>query len=91
VASAAAVGLGLLLRFNLVELALLVLSLTVVLAAEIVNTSIEMLCDELRPEPDQAIGRVKDVAAAATAMSEIGLAIVGVLLIARHLLPWLAP
>ena len=72
---------GVLLRFTGVEIAMLVLVGTLLLAVETVNTSIEMLCDLVQPHHDPKIGKIKDVAAGATAVTEIGTAIVvGVLL-----------
>jgi diacylglycerol kinase len=72
---------GVLLHFTNVEIALLVLLGTVLLAVETINSSIEMLCDFIQPEHDPKIGKIKDVAAGATAVTEIGAAIVvGVLL-----------
>ena len=72
---------GVLMRMTGVEIALLVLVGTVLLAVETLNTSIEMLCDFVQPDHDPKIGKIKDVAAGATAVTEIGAAImVGVLL-----------
>lgn len=68
----AVIGLGVLLRLDLIDIAVLVLAGTLLLAVEIVNTAVELLCDRIQPDPDPAIGRIKDVAAAATAMCEIG-------------------
>jgi diacylglycerol kinase (ATP) len=87
--SGALVGLGLLLRFALVEIALLILAATVLLAVETLNTAVEMLCDHVNPDPDPAIGRIKDVAAAATAFCEIGTAFVVLLILVPHVAGWL--
>jgi len=77
---ALAIG-GIVLRLSGVEVALLVLSGTLLLAVETLNTAIEMLCDFVQPQRDPTIGKVKDVAAGATAVTEIGAAIMfGVLL-----------
>lgn len=72
---------GFLLRFSSVEIAVLVLLGTILLAVETLNTAIEMLCDYVEPKHDPKIGKIKDVAAGATAVTEIGGALaVGVLL-----------
>ena len=72
---------GVLLRFTNVEIALIVLVGTLLLAVETLNTAIEMLCDFVEPKRDPKIGKIKDVAAGATAVTEIGAAVVvGVLL-----------
>jgi diacylglycerol kinase len=76
---------GVLLRFTGVEIALLVLLGTVLLAVETLNTAIEMLCDFVEPERDPKIGKIKDVSAGATAVTEIGAAIVVAVLLWPHL------
>jgi diacylglycerol kinase len=76
---------GVLLRFTGVEIALLVLLGTVLLAVETLNTAIEMLCDFVEPERNPKIGKIKDVSAGATAVTEIGAAIVVAVLLWPHL------
>lgn len=68
----AAVLIGWLLRLPPAELVLIILGGTLVLAAETLNTAIEMLCDYVHSGTDPRIGRVKDVAAGATAWTELG-------------------
>jgi diacylglycerol kinase (ATP) len=80
---------GVLLRFTSVEIALLVLLGALLLAVETLNTSIEMLCDYVQPQRDAKIGKIKDVAAGATAITEIGAVIVVAVLLWPHLLAWL--
>ena len=75
------VGLGVLLRLPPVQIAVLVLAGTGVLAVETVNTAIEMLCDHVEPGHHPQIGKVKDVAAGATVITEVGVALVVVLLL----------
>ena len=76
---------GVLLRLASIEIALLVLVGTILLAVETLNTSIEMLCDLVQPRRDPKIGKIKDVAAGATAVTEIGGAIVVAILLWPHL------
>ena len=78
-------AVGVLLRLSSVEIALLVLVGTLLLAVETLNTSIEMLCDYIQPLRDPKIGKIKDVAAGATAVTEIGGAIVVAILLWPHL------
>ena len=73
--------IGLLLGLPLVQVALLVGAGSVVLAVETLNTAIELLCDHLHPGPHPMIGKVKDVAAGATVITEIGVAIIFILLV----------
>lgn len=87
--SVGVVGLGLIFRLALTEIAILILGATLLLAIETLNTAVEMLCDLLHPGPDRRIGRIKDVAAAATAFCEIGTAIVVLLVLVPHVAHWL--
>jgi diacylglycerol kinase (ATP) len=77
-------GSGFLLRFTSVEIALLVLVGALLLAVETLNTSIEMLCDYVQPKHDPKIGKIKDVAAGATGVTEIGGAIAVAILLWPH-------
>jgi diacylglycerol kinase len=77
---------GVLLRFTNVEIAMLVVLGALLLAVETLNTAIEMLCDYVQPSHDPKIGKIKDVAAGATAVTEMG----GVIAVAVLLWPHLA-
>jgi len=61
--------------------ALVVVMIAMVLMAELFNTALETLCDYVQPEHHEAIGKIKDLAAAAVLMASIGSLIVAVLLI----------
>jgi diacylglycerol kinase len=76
---------GVLLRLSGVEIAVLVLVGALLLAVETLNTAIEMLCDYVQPQRDPKIGKIKDVAAGATAVTEIGAAIVVAVLLWPHI------
>jgi diacylglycerol kinase len=76
---------ALLFRFSAIEFVGLVLCFAIVIAAELFNTTLEVLIDYAWPEHHPMIGRAKDVAAAAVMMAAAGAAIVGILLFARHL------
>ncbi|GAC1471471.1 MAG: hypothetical protein NVS9B11_10570 [Candidatus Dormibacteraceae bacterium] len=78
-------AIGVLLRMTSVEIAMLVLLGSLLLAVETLNTAIEMLCDYVQPKHDPKIGKVKDVAAGATAVTEIGAAIVVAVLLWPHI------
>jgi diacylglycerol kinase len=82
------VVLGVLLRASPVELAVMVLGGTLLLAVETLNTAIETLCDYLHPAPDPRIGRVKDVAAAASLVCELGGFAVLLLVLVPHVVAW---
>lgn len=79
---------GIVLRFSSVEIALLILVGTVLLAVETLNTSLEMLCDRVEPQRDPAIGKIKDVAAGATGVTEIGGFIAVAILLWHHVAEW---
>jgi diacylglycerol kinase (ATP) len=77
--------IGLALRLPFAEVGVLVLVGTLLLAVEALNTSVEMLCDHLHPQHHPAIGKVKDVAAGATAITEIGGGLAVALILGPHL------
>ncbi|HEY1419806.1 MAG TPA: diacylglycerol kinase [Candidatus Dormibacteraeota bacterium] len=76
---------GVLLRLSSIEIAMLVLLGTILLAVETLNTSIEMVCDYIQPDQDPRIGKIKDVAAGATAVTEIGGALAVAVLLGPHI------
>jgi undecaprenol kinase len=86
-AAAAAVTL-LLLRPAAVWWALVLLAATAVLAAELFNTAIEQLADELCPHDSPGIRRLKDCAAAAVLVSVLGALAVAVAFAAHLLMPF---
>jgi diacylglycerol kinase (ATP) len=57
----------------------IVLCITLVWTAEIMNTAIELVCDALHPDHHPVIGHAKDAAAGAVLMAAIGAAIIGAL------------
>ena len=85
VAAAVVLIAALVLRFSVIEFVGLVLCFAVVIAAELFNTTLEVLIDYAWPEHHPMIGRAKDVAAAAVLMAAAGAAVVGILLFARHI------
>jgi diacylglycerol kinase len=69
-----------LLDFTAIENVIILFCVALVLACEIVNTSIENLCNVVSPEFRPAIRRSKDAAAAMVLISAIAAAAVGVIL-----------
>jgi diacylglycerol kinase (ATP) len=55
----------------------LILSITIVLAAEAGNSAIEQLCDLLHPGQHPAIKRVKDLAAGGVLLCAVAAALIG--------------
>jgi diacylglycerol kinase len=84
-AAALVLVLALLFRFSSLEFVALLLCFAIVIAAELFNTTLEVLIDYAWPEHHPMIGRAKDVAAAAVLVAAIGAAAVGLLLFGRHL------
>jgi undecaprenol kinase len=81
-ALAAAAGLAAFaLRPGLVWAALLVLSIALVLALELVNSALEYLLDRLHPAVSPEIGAAKDAAAGAVLVASLAAAAVGALML----------
>ena len=74
-----------LLRLSPVELALIVLTISVVLAAEALNTALETVCDLVSPAYHPLVKRAKDASAAAVLVTAIGSVLVALLLFVPHL------
>jgi diacylglycerol kinase len=68
--------------FNLTryEWALIALSIGMVFAAELFNSSFEILCDHIHPDNHPLIGKVKDMAAAAVLLVSLAAVCVGLLI-----------
>ena len=75
--SAAALGLGILLNIGPREWLAVVFAITVVIAAECLNTAIEHLADRVSGEHDVLIGKAKDAAAAGVFVCVLGAAATG--------------
>lgn len=63
-----------------IEWCLVIISIFGVLAAETVNTAIEVLCDRVSPDYDPLIGRVKDLAAGAVVFMALSSLAVGLII-----------
>jgi len=59
--------------------AAVVLAITIVLSAELLNTSIEQLVKALHPEHDEQLGRALDAAAGAVLVAAVGAVVVGLI------------
>lgn len=65
------------LRVSLLELCVLLFCISSVIAAELINTSIEVNVDMTMPERNEKAGNAKDLAAAAVLVVSIVSAIIG--------------
>lgn len=68
--------------------AAIVMSIAIVLSAELLNTSIECLVAKLHPEQDAQIGQALDTAAAAVLVVSMGSAVVGLIVLVPPLIEW---
>ncbi len=80
VAAVVALVLSFALGITRVELALVVLAITMVLAAEALNTAIEAVADLLSPGYHPLVKRAKDAAAAGVLFTALGAALVGAII-----------
>lgn len=79
-AAAVAVATGAWLRLSASEWALLVMTITMVLSIEAINSAIEYAVDLASPEFNVLAGRAKDISAAAVLMAACGAVVVGAVL-----------
>jgi len=77
---------GIWLHVAAVEWGLLALAVTVVWAAEAMNTAVEALVDLVSPERHALAGKAKDVAAGAVLLAAFGAVVIGVLVFVPRLL-----
>jgi len=80
---------ALLFRVTAVEIVLLVLVITLVLFAELVNTAFEAVVDLVSPDYHELAKRAKDVAAGAVLVSSVGAMVMGYFILSRYLFPLL--
>lgn len=84
--AAAALLAGMLLRISRLELAVVIISISMVLACEIINTAVEKAVDTATQKYDPLAKIAKDVAAGAVLAAAAGSVIVGCLIFGRYLL-----
>jgi diacylglycerol kinase len=82
VALAASIWLGL----SRAELALVVLAIALVLAAEVFNTVVERVLDLLHPGHSERVRAIKDMSAAAVLVTALGALATALLLLLPHLI-----
>lgn len=77
---------GLLCRLSLIEWSLIIICFGMEMAAEGLNTAIEILADRVCPDRDESIRLAKDVSAGAVLLAAIATAIVGTLIFATRII-----
>ncbi|RYD26281.1 MAG: diacylglycerol kinase family protein [Lysobacteraceae bacterium] len=78
-ASATVIIAGLALDISLDDWRWLVSAIAFVWVTEAMNTAVEELCDRVSPQLDEAIGRVKDLAAGAVLAASLAAVVIGLL------------
>jgi diacylglycerol kinase len=73
------------LRVSLVEMAILVLTISFVLVAEMINTAIEEVVNLAKPETHPQAALAKNIGAAAVLVAAIGSVIIGILIFAPRM------
>lgn len=71
-------------NFSYIEAVFGILSIVLVLAAEIVNTVVEDLCDKIDPNYNKTIGKIKDVMASFVFVNVLGAAVIGAIVFINH-------
>ncbi len=84
-AAAAVIAAGAVLRVDLHEWCLLLLCITVVLAAEMFNSALESMAKAITGESDPHLGNSLDIAAAAVLAASIGASVVGAIIFGNRL------
>jgi diacylglycerol kinase len=85
-AAAGVIAAGLLLQISPSEWAILVVTIMIVMSAELFNTAIEAMVDRVGREPHPLSKVAKDTAAGAVLIGAIGSVIVGLLIFGPRLL-----
>jgi diacylglycerol kinase len=88
-AALAALAAALWLGLDRDEIALVVVTIVLVLAAELVNTIVERLLDLVHPDRSEPVRAIKDMSAGAVLVTALGaLAVAGLLLLPRLIDTW---
>ena len=90
-AAVCVVAAGLLLQLSAIEWAVLVVTIMIVMSAELFNSAIEAVIDRVGSEPHPLSKIAKDMAAGAVLIGAIGAVIVGLLIFGPRLLALIGP
>jgi len=80
VAALTALVCGFIFKISTTEWLAVILAIVIVLAAELFNTSLEVLCDHMEPNHNPQIKKIKDLAAGAVLISSVGALVVGLII-----------
>jgi len=81
-----ALVLGYLLKISAAEWLWIVICIGLVLLTELLNTTLELLCDVISPEYNEKIGHVKDISAGAVLVTAITSLVIGAVIFLPKLL-----
>ena len=87
IAAVSVLLLALLFRITALEFTILAFAVTMVLFAELINTSLEVIVDLVSPNFHPLAQRAKDVAAGAVLVASIGAVLIGYLALSHRILP----
>ncbi len=82
------IGAGLFFRLSVSQIAVVLLSIALVMGAEIFNTAIENILDLVCHEYNEKVKKTKDIAAGAVLICAIIAAVIGVMIYLPPLLKW---
>ncbi len=80
------IGLGFMVRLNNSEWLILILTITLVIVLELLNTAVESIVNLVSPQMQEAARIAKDTSAAAVLLAAVGAVVVGLLLFLPKLL-----
>jgi len=80
VATVVVIALGFWLSISTIEWVMIIIAIGMVFSAEIFNSAIEKLADEITTDINLSIKKIKDLSAAAVLVTAIAAAIIGVIL-----------
>jgi diacylglycerol kinase len=86
IAAILAIGLGIFLRISTTEWMMIAFAIGIVIMAEITNTAIELLVDQVSPEHDKKAGTTKDLAASVVLVASITAMVIGLVVYLPKLL-----
>lgn len=81
-----ALVLSVYLNLKLIEFLIILLCIGIVISMELINTSIEYICDFIHPDKHHVIKKIKDISAAAVLISSIISLITGIVIILPKIL-----
>jgi len=77
------IGMGMF-GFSYIEIALIIVAITFVLAAETINTTFEDTLDKIEPNNDFVIGKIKDISAGFVLLCVLGAISIGIMVFFSH-------